>query len=443
MSSYYRDGKTWTVVYDGRLDGKPKGHRSYIYGLKTEKLALSAKQRKDHQEQLRKAGLYTPEPNAAKRAKAEALPLAEHVDAFRKSILAGGRDPKHAAHQAAHVRRLLDLAGKTKDDVELHRVAGIGQFEEANTQARLKHLLDSGLSPRTVNAARQAAYQFGRFLKRRKFVAHNPFEDLERYNEDADVRRKRRPLSEDEIHWLIDTTSTARDFVSRRCGIPPADRAVLYATGLGTGFRQTALLSLTKSSFHVDERLTRPFVRLGAAFNKNGKDRDQPIRRDLADWLRGWLKSRPDAGPVWPLAPHADLALRFRRDMEGARRAWVAAATGKPEHQRRDLDERFLRYVYHDGAHNVFADFHGLRHTGITLVVRKTRNLRVAQAWADHSTPVLTARYAHLDLTDEASALEALPADLDPARRPAREPQRSGTVRKVSDRSPRGKRRAS
>lgn len=33
----------------------------------------------------------------------------------------------------------------------------------------------------------------------------------------------------------------------------------------------------------------------------------------------------------------------------------------------------------------------------------------MAQQWADHSTPVLTARYAHVDSSDENKALAALP----------------------------------
>lgn len=421
MASYYPDGKTWTVAYDGRLDGKPRG-RSYIYGL-TEKAAKAAKERKDHQEQLRKAGLFVADPHAGRRAKGEAVPLPEHVTAFERSILARKKGARHAHHQAAHVTRLIGLSvGETADGATLRRLSFIGELEEGDVQARLKHLLDTGLAPRTVNAARQAVQQFGRWLKRKGFVSHNPVEDLARYDEQTDVRRKRRAMSQEEVDWLLDVTAKARDFVSRRCGIPPADREKLYATGIGTGFRQAALLSLTKQSFHVAPTLLRPFVRLGPAFNKNRKDRDQPIRRDLAAVLFEWLKTRPDKGPVWPAAPHADLALRFRRDMEHARAEWEKAARTAAERERRQQDPTFLRYCYHDGVRNVFADFHGLRHTGITFVVRHA-GLKVGQAWADHSTPALTARYAHMDLVDEDKALEALPA--------VRKPQLQRAARKA------------
>jgi hypothetical protein len=45
---------------------------------------------------------------------------------------------------------------------------------------------------------------------------------------------------------------------------------------------------------------------------------------------------------------------------------------------------------------------------GISLAVRAA-GLKAAQVWADHSTPVLTAKYAHMDLADEGRVLDALP----------------------------------
>jgi serine/threonine protein kinase len=113
-------------------------------------------------------------------------------------------------------------------------------------------------------------------------------------------------------------------------------------------------------------------------------------------------------GSVWKPTPHADLSLRFRHDLEAARASWIADARGDTAERKRREESNFLKYVYHDGIRNVFADFHGLRHTGITFVAR-IAGLRVAQAWADHSMPVLTARYAHVDLADATKAISALP----------------------------------
>jgi hypothetical protein len=56
--------------------------------------------------------------------------------------------------------------------------------------------------------------------------------------------------------------------------------------------------------------------------------------------------------------------------METARAVWIAAAPDPEERARREKSNA-PKYVYHNGIHNVFADFHGLRHTGIKFVVRK------------------------------------------------------------------------
>lgn len=379
MASFYKRGNTYTVVY--RLKGHP---RQYIFGIKSADLARKAKEKKDLEEGLARAGLLRPDPHADRLTAAGVKSIAEHVTDFERDIVARGKNRQHAHQQAAHCRRLLKMA----------RISNTGQIACELIQRALSRLLGAKCGPRTCNAARQAVIQFERYLKRTNKVAHAVLQELERFNEQDDVRRKRRPLTQEEVDWLLTTTEAARDGTSRRCGISPADRAILYATGIGTGFRRSALLSLEKRSFLIAGN-DRPLVRLAAKYNKNGKDRDQPVPADLAQRLKGWLSDKLDAGRVWQPTQHADLALRFRRDLEAARAAWISAASNDAERQRRESSNT-LKYVFHDGVRNVYADFHGLRHTGITFVVRKS-GIRVGQEWADHSTPVLTARYAEVD----------------------------------------------
>lgn len=196
----------------------------------------------------------------------------------------------------------------------------------------------------------------------------------------SSIRRARRALSQQEVDWLLQTTASATDATSRRCGIKPADRAMMYAVGLATGFRRGALLSLTPESFVVGPKVARPLIRLAPRNNKNRKPREQPIPRSVADQLHDWLKGKSSSKPVWNPLPHADLGHRFRRELERARTAWIGAAADPAERGRREQSHT-LCYVYHNGIYNVFADFHALRHTGITFVVRGA-GLRVAQVWA-------------------------------------------------------------
>jgi site-specific recombinase XerD len=392
VASYYRKGTTFAVAY--RLKGGP---RRFIYGLKTERLARQASAKMEQDEQLSRAGLLSAHSDAEGLAAAEQKPLAKHIEDFRQSILDRGKDKRYAQQQASHARRLLSLA----------KIATVGGISCEAIQRALKRLLGPQQGPRTCNAARQAVIQFERYLKRNGKIRQTVLHNLERFNESEDIRRKRRALTQDEVDWLLETTSNNRDRTSRRCGICPADRALLYATGIGTGFRKSALLSLQIQSFFVGVDMEQPFVRLAAKHNKNRKNRKQMIPLDLAERLRRSLSGRRPQEPVWRPFPHADLALRFRRDMEAARAAWLASAPSDDERDRREKSHT-LKYVYNDGDRNIYADFHSLRHTGITFAVRRAW-IRVGQEWADHSTPVLTSRYAEVDNADLQKAIDGLP----------------------------------
>lgn len=392
MASYYKVGNRFRVVY--RLKGQP---RRYVNGIKSERLAIQVKHQKELQEQLTRAQLLQVDPSAEKVASAERKPIAEHIAAFENLLLARGRDPQHAHQQASHVRRLLRMAA----------IGSVRSIAAEPVQKSLKQLHSSGRGPRTCNAARQAIMQFENFLFRTGKVRGTVLHDLTRFNEKEDIRRKRRAMSQEEVDWLLTITAGRHDRFARRFGIVPADRAMLYAVGLATGFRQSALLSLSKASFFVKEGVDAPFVRLAPRFNKNRKDRNQLIPQAVAAQLRYWLKKQPDQGPVWRVATNADPALRFRRDMEAARDAWIAAAVDVAERKRRESSNT-LKYVHHDGTRNVWADFHGLRHTGITFVVR-AGDIWAGQAWADHSTPLLTAGYAHVEASDLKKAVGGVP----------------------------------
>jgi site-specific recombinase XerD len=347
------------------------------------------------EEDLSRTGLL--KTDGGERTGAASATISAHVEAFERDILARGNTAQHAQQQASHVRRLMRMA----------HIDRIDDIRRESVQAGLRRLLSPRCGPRTCNAARQAVIQFERYLVASNLVRAQVLGTLVRFKEDLDIRRQRRALSQEEVTWLLGSTEAARDRVSRTCGIPPADRAILYAVGLATGFRRSALLALNPRSFHVSPEIERPFVRLAASSDKGKKDRLQRIPAELAALLCKWLKTKSADAPVWTPRPHADLALRFRRDMERARLAWITAAPDDAEQQRREASDT-LKPVFHDGVRLVHADFHSLRHSAITFVVRAA-GLRVGQVWAGHSTPVLTARYAHVDQEDLDRALNGLP----------------------------------
>ena len=94
---------------------------------------------------------------------------------------------------------------------------------------------------------------------------------------------------------------------------------------------------------------------------------------------------------------------------------------------RLDLEAANITYTVEGPDGPLFADFHSLRHSYLTLGGRAGIDLRTLQELAGHSTPNLTARYSHRRLHDLAGAVEKLPSFL-PDGRPGAEPQALGAT---------------
>jgi Phage integrase family len=186
--------------------------------------------------------------------------------------------------------------------------------------------------------------------------------------------------------------AAARDSGQTFRGLNGPDRFHLYAAACGTGFRASGLASLTPESFDLDA--DTPTVTLAARRNKSRKLKVQPLPPDVADLLRDYLKDRPAGQPVW--------GGTWARDCKGA------------EMLRIDLEAAGIPYAVEGPDGPLFADFHSLRHTYLTLGGRAGIDLRTLQELAGHSTPVLTARYSHRRLYDLAGAVEKLPSFLPP-----------------------------
>ena len=203
-------------------------------------------------------------------------------------------------------------------------------------------------------------------------------------NTTADRRHDRRELDAGELRRVLES---ARDSQRSFRGLSGRDPYHLYATACGTGFRASALASLTPGSFDLSADL--PTVTLAARHAKNRKTKVQPIPEDLADLLRGYLAGRPAGQPVW--------GGTWARDHRGA------------EMLRADLEAAGVPYAVEGPDGPLYADFHSLRHSYLTLGGRAGIDLRTLQELAGHSTPALTARYSHRRLHDLAGAVERLP----------------------------------
>lgn len=379
-----------------------------------------------------RAGLGDPHEDHKKRR------LTEHLVDWEKVLHANGNTPRHVKQAVASVRSILDgckftfwndLSGSrvqefladlgkqgrsvnqldpakeiyTKRElatllqvtpsslsrlIRQHKLLVLGngkarRFPKATAET-LVAIRSRGRGVRTCNYYLAALKTFVNWMVKDRRAASNPIDYLSDGNEQTDRRHDRRELEIEELRRLLTAT---RESVRSFRGLTGPDRYHLYATACGTGFRALGLASLTPESF--DLAGDKPVVTLAARKNKNRKLKVQPIPPDLAQLLRDYLKDRPAGQPIWPG--------KWASDRRG----------GEMLHL--DLDSVGIPYSVEGPDGPLFADFHALRHTYLTLGSRAGIDLRTLQELAGHSTPTLTARYSHRRLHDLAGAVEKLP----------------------------------
>ncbi len=93
----------------------------------------------------------------------------------------------------------------------------------------------------------------------------------------------------------------------------------------------------------------------------------------------------------------------LKADLQRARTAWIEQASEDENEVKKRQRSNFLAYKDSDGR---YADFHALRHTFITNMVKSGISPKIAQSLARHSTIDLTMNvYTSLTVQDQASAL--------------------------------------
>jgi len=308
---------------------------------------------------LRRDGVI--DPAAEQVAEQRRRPLAEHAADWRRHLEAKGNTAKHVKHMAGMLDRLTERMGART----------LADLTPAAVQSAIAELHEQeGMSRRTCNMYQTAVKGFTRWATGDGRLTADPLAGLKRYNAATDRKRRRRPLTPEEAAALVETTESGPDWRS----VSGADRAMLYRVALGTGFRKAELASLTPGSFDLDAE--PPAVTVDASHSKHRRDDRQPIRGDLADLRR-------------------------------ARAAWIRA-TDDPQERRERRESGFLA---REDAEGRVVDFHALRATYVTMLVKGGASVKEAQELARHSDPRLTMNvYTKLGIHDLAGALNGLPA---------------------------------
>lgn len=288
--------------------------------------------------------------------------------------MAKGGTELHARRAASSLRRLLADAG----------VSTLADLTGDAIQAALSRIR-ARRAPRTANFALVQAKAFSRWLVQAKKLESSPVSHLKAYSQHVGRKRVRRALTAQEATRLI-AAAGAGPTVRVRLGtgdffeLSGPDRAMLYRIALGTGYRADEIRSLTPEAFRLDA--TPPVVVLAAEHTKDGKPAEQPIRRDLADRLRTWLEGKPPGSPV------------------------VAVPIKTAELVRGDCVRAGIEVETSDGV----IDFHALRGTFATLLIRSGADIKTVQVLMRHASPVMTLQlYARSSEEDRAKAVEKLP----------------------------------
>ncbi len=335
---------------------------------------------------LRREGVIDPRAEGVSRQAQR--PIEEHLGEWRSALEAKANSPKRVAVACRRALRIItECRFTTLADVDAGRVNSF-----------MQRLRDEDAAPRTINGYLQALRQFLRWAVAESRLGANPLASVGTVRVVGQTRN-RRPLAVDELARLIEAAECGPTYR----GLNGADRAMLYRLATGTGFRAAELASLTPASFDLDA--DPPAVTVKAAYSKRRRDDRQPIRPDLADLLRPWLALRPPSGPLLDLPDK--LPPMLRADLRRAR-AWWIKAVGDRAGRRERRGSDFLRDRDRDGR---LVDFHALRATFITLLVKSGASVKEAQELARHSDPKLTLNtYTRLGVHDLAGALARLPA---------------------------------
>lgn len=318
------------------------------------------------------------DPKARKAREATGRPIEEHVWEYRDHLLAKGDTAKHANHTRGVVSRLLAKAG----------IDGTGGLAAGPIQGALGRMKSvDGRSAGTCNFAIQAIKAFIAWLADEGRIQSLPdgLKKVRPYNADADRRRERRALTSAELERLLDAAELGPTIVATRDGrggapshLTGPDRAMLYRLAMWTGFRANELRTLRPECF--DLAGDDPAVVVTAAYAKNGQETRQPIPRESVKWLKPWLEDKPVGKPILPVPEKT--AKMLRGDLEAA---------GIP---------------YADARGRV-VDFHALRMSYITKLIRDGVNPKLVQRLARHSTVALTLGiYTHVDDDELRRAVE-------------------------------------
>jgi integrase len=194
----------------------------------------------------------------------ESVPLRDHIDAWRVTLVAEGSTPKHAELAANRARRLvavilgLDMGLKSHRELPPKDRPGLPQKIAAaiapsrlsdltteRIQNAIGQLKDRGLSLQSCNHYRAAIRAFANWCFETHRTREHALRGVKGYNAKEDRRHDRRTLTLGEFRRLVNAAERSGEY-QRLSGFL---RALCFRTAAATGLRFSELASLIPESF--------------------------------------------------------------------------------------------------------------------------------------------------------------------------------------------------
>lgn len=342
--------KTWSIKYRNA-----KGKRVQENGFKTRTEAAIRERDAIREVREELAGIRTP------KIKQNEKPLDEHLSDCLQSLEAKGVSPDQVQLVKGRLTRAFDKCG-------MHLLSDLNAND---FQTYLAAIQKKGMSQQTCKHIVRHAKQFVRFLIDDDRIAVDPFKKL-RPPKVSERRHQRRALTSDECTRLLKAVQSCRAMY----GLSGADQEALFLTALHTGYRASELSRLVVANLNLEGE--HPHVSLAG---KNTKNRDEariPLHDpQVVTFLKIWSDGKARDAKLWP-------------------GKW-APSRGGSKLMRQALKAAGIDYEV-DGRK---ADFHALRYTFITNLIKAGWHPAYVQRLARHSDINLTFRvYTDLGLED-------------------------------------------
>ena len=223
------------------------------------------------------------------------------------------------------------------------------------------HLVEKGLTNRTVNRKISSLKSYYNFLHRTKQITENP---LRKHQSLKLQKRVNVPFSEKEIREVLDGFSEEEDFEALRDKLMIE---ILYSTGM----RRAELISLRDESFDLSQRIVK-------VLGKRNKERQIPLLDTVVVTIRKYLELK---GKRFPGSDHFFL-------------------TGKGNKIYATLVYRTINAYFGKVSLKVKKSPHVVRHSFATHLLSEGADLNSVKELLGHSTLASTQVYTHSNLKD-------------------------------------------